>query len=322
MSIKETLKTNNGLRRLVKRAKNYIEYMADARDFSSHYAETMEKKGDFRYRLMLLVHNIEKGMCYNNPRPFGLEKVKIIISILKKEKDKERYTFEYRLAKAALIAWKQYYMDMHWDIDVEVSLFIDKLEKVNVVAGSERFKVPIDAIQNGSYANVILSRRSVRDFLDLPLKQEDIDFALDCFLKAPTACNRQMCKVYQVASPSLKKKMSETILGIGGFNIATTTLFVFTYDLGAFEFYGERNQGYVNVGLTAMNFANGLHSRGIGSCFMQWSNNRKDDKKIRKALRLPERERIGLVVGAGYYKDDVLIPCSARRKKEDIYSLL
>lgn len=322
MSIKETLKSSDILRRLVKRGKNYYEFLSDAKDFSNNYAEIVEQNGDYRYRLMLLIHNIEKGMCRENPRPFGKDRVKRIIDILKEGRTEKRDLFEYRLARAVLISWRQFYEDKDWEIDKDIRKYIENIEETDLTAGRELLHAPIKEISSGLFKDVLFSRRSVRDFEQKPLRKEDIEFALNCFIKAPTACNRQMCKVYKIEDYKKKELMNSTILGVGGFNTNAMTLFIITYDIGAFEFYGERNQSYVNVGLTAMNFANGLHARGIGSCFMQWSNKRSDDLKIRKTLGIPDRERIGLVMGAGYYKDEVFIPCSTRKRREDYYTVL
>lgn len=322
MNLKEILKTSDLLRRPVKRSKNYIEFLSDARDFSDHYAEIIEKEGDYSYRLMLLIHQLEKGMCRDNPRPFGKDKVGQIIRIIKEETSENEMQFEYKLAKATLLAWNNLYEEHNWEMDRDVKAFIENLSPVDVKAGRELLKVPRKEIESGLFSDLLFSRRSVRDFEEKPLQQADVDFALKCFIAAPTACNRQMCKVYKVESKEKKDLLVNTILGVGGFNINAVTLFIITYDVGAFEFYGERNQGYVNVGLTAMNFANGLHARGIGSCFMQWSNKRSDDEKVRSELGIPERERIGLVLGAGYYKDDIYIPCSTRKSVDDIYKEL
>ena len=320
MGIKDALKKSRALRVFVKRIKNYREFLADAKDFSDNYEEIAEKNGDYRYRLLLYIHNLEKGMCRDNPRPFGTEKVEAIIYILKNATEENNKQFEYRLAVSILKNWILFYEQKGWKIDEQISEYINNLQDTDVYAGTEIITKP--EILKASYDEVIFSRRSVRDFDPKTLKQEDIDYAIKCFIASPTACNRQMCKIYQIDNLKKKQLLSDTILGIGGFNVSNTTLFLITYDISAFEFYGERNQGYVNVGLTAMNFANGLHARGIGSCFMQWSNKRSDDILIRKSLGIPKSERIGIVLGAGYYKAEICIPKSARKNKDLIYKVL
>lgn len=79
-----------------------------------------------------------------------------------------------------------------------------------------------------------------------------------------------MIGIVQVSSRDKCDLISNTIYGSAGISKNSVTYFVVTYDINALDYYGERNQGYLNAGLVAMNFANALHSRGIGSCFLQW----------------------------------------------------
>lgn len=305
--LRSKLKKNSFLRRRIKGIKNYKEFFGDARDFNRYYLEKAEKRGDSRYRLMLLVHNIEKGLCSNDPRPFGEEKVRQIVGILRDNPEKKD-EFEYALAASSLKSWKAFHIKKGFVLPEDLADYIDKLED-NGGAGSELFETN----------DKLLGRRSVRDFEERELRSEDVDFALRYFSSAPTACNRQMCRVYRVKSAEAKELLIDRVLGISGFNTDAVTFFLITFDISAFDYSGERNQGYLNAGLTAMNFVNGLHKKGIGSCFLQWSNKRGDDKLVRSALGLKKSERIAVVIGAGYYKDNVKIPKSSRKNKGMIY---
>lgn len=169
------------------------------------------------------------------------------------------------------------------------------------------------------FEHVLLTRHSVRNFETKDLKKTDIDFAIKCFQEAPTACNRQMCKVILVKSEEIKYLLDETIIGISGFNKDAVNYFIVTYDLAAFAYSGERQQGLFNAGLCAMNFINGLHARKIGSCCLQWSNKHTEDLKVRKALKLQDSERIAVVIAAGYYLEETEIPCSIRKDIKEIY---
>ena len=172
------------------------------------------------------------------------------------------------------------------------------------------------------FEHVLLTRHSVRNFETKELKKSDIDFAIKCFQEAPTACNRQMCKVNLVKSEDVKHLLDETIIGISGFNKEAVNYFIVTYDLAAFAYSGERQQGLFNAGLCTMNFINGLHSRNIGSCCLQWSNKHTEDLKVRKALKLQDSERIAVVIAAGYYLEETVIPCSIRKNIKEIYRVI
>ena len=319
MNIKEILKKNDVLRRIVKRAKIYREFRADAKDFSKHYLEEAEKAGDRRYRILLLVHSIEKGLCVADPRPFGKEKALQLATLL--ENCPYTGSFEFRLGTAALRAWCRAYEEHGW-VDIEpyrtVRASLDGKE-TDLIAGSSVYEKPDTDAGKDTFFDILSSRRSVREFEKRPIEESDLRTAVEAFIAAPSACNRQMCRLYRADSEKARAVLEKNIIGLGGFDRETTTYFVITYDIAAFEFYGERNQGFFNAGLAAMNFANALHAQGIGSCFMQWSNKRSEDLETRKALGIGESERIAVILGAGYYKEKTLSPVSCRREPEDIY---
>ena len=322
--IKESFKTNNGLRRFVKKLKIFKEYYHDACDYSKYYLESAESKGKPKYRIMLLIHSLEKGMCMPNPRPYGQQKALQLTKILKEYGRRSDMEFEYDLGVSALSAWVSFFDQSGWKRDDsvgEVEQFVNE-KPVMYQAGRKEHLHPRTTLENANFTEVMLSRHSVRDFDDRELMDGDIQYALNMFIEAPTACNRQMCKVFLVKNPEVVELLNKTVLGVGGFNKKTMHYFIITYDIAAFDFFGERNQGYLNAGLVAMNFANGLHARGIGSCFMQWANKRSEDANVRKALRLKNSERIAIVLGAGYYKEKSLIPCSDRRNINDIFSIV
>ena len=111
-------------------------------------------------------------------------------------------------------------------------------------------------------------------------------------------------------------------MGLSGFEKDSVNFFVITYDTCSLSFYGERNQGYLNSGLVAMNFVNAMHSKKIGSCFLQWGNTNKEEKSVKNVLEIPQNEKIAVVIGAGYYKSINKIPCSNRKKISEIYKEL
>ena len=310
------------IKKLGKRLKIYYAYACDAYDFTRLYLNESEKKNKPEYRIMLLVHSLEKGMCMPKPRPYGAEKAEKLVKILTKMESKQ--SFEYSLGCSALTAWISFYSENGFQLADDMGkvkeFVLTNQEYCNLFAGKK--VINQNEIKNTNVENTLLSRRSIRDYELSAIAKKDIDFALKCFIKAPSACNRQMCRVYQVSSNKLKELFNENILGISGFNKDAVNYFVITYDIAAFDYAGERNQGFFNAGLAAMSFVNGLHLRGIGSCFMEWSNSRKQDCMIRKQIGLNESERIAVIIGAGYYKSQSVIAASCRRPISDIFQKL
>lgn len=323
MSFKEILKKNKCLRIMGKTFNVLRAYTSDVHSFLKYYMESAERKGDYRFSILLHVHSIEKGMCMEPARPFGFEKTQNLIKMLVSYPEEKKKEFEYQMGISILYAWKEYFDSHNWDKNnyyEKVSEFLRTRVKSEFETGRKEYDFVMNSYDSKLYPEVVLSRHSVRDFSERELSYNDIEFAVKCFIETPTACNRQMCKVIYVKNQKIKELLDKTIIGLPGFNKQAVKYFVITYDLSAFAYSGERNQGMFNAGLCTMNFVNALHYRGIGSCCLQWSNNHHEDVLVRKALNLSESERISIVIGAGYYKEHNVIPCSVRRKVDDIYT--
>jgi nitroreductase len=325
--IKEMLKYNKLILRIYRKFATYSEFLRDGADYDKYNLDSAKRKGAYAYQIMLLVHNIEKGMCMPNLRRFGLEKVSDLMTILGKYDAKRRNEFEYNLGLSALKAWVEFYEDHGWNDEPmikTVKQFMGTFPNEFYDVGCEVFKNPSIVISNNSQAEqqMLLSRHSVRDYSEKEISDGDLQFALQHFAIAPTACNRQMCKVIQVKNHRIKGILHHAIVGLHGFNQDKLNYFIITYDMASLSYLEERYQGFLNSGLVAMNFVNGLHMRGIGSCFLQWSNKRSEDAKVRKELQLLDSERIAVVISAGYYKEEDIVPCSCRKPMENVFRII
>lgn len=326
MDIKTLLKSNKTIRKIGKRINIGSQFKQDAKDFSQYYVEAAEERQDYRYSIMLLVHSLEKGMCFPNPRPFGSDKVKELMMMLESYTENHQNEFEYELGISVLFAWKSFYEDHKWEEEngyQEVDIFLrDKVANPEIKAGSKKYKPVAMASGERVYEETFLSRHSVRDYQERKIDPVDVEFALKCFVETPTACNRQMCRLIYVSNPEITDLLNRVVIGVPGFNKKTVQYFIITYDLASFAYSGERQQGLFNAGLCTMNFINGLHAKGIGSCCLQWSNKYDQDVEVRNKLNMRDSERIGIVIGAGYYLEENTIPCSVRRKPEDVFRIV
>ena len=324
MNLRQILKANPFVKRLGKKINIDRAFKKDSADFKKYYVEEAVLNNDFSYSIMLLVHSLEKGMCMPNPRPFGVEKVHELISYLKSMESLSLNEFEYRLGLSILDSWCKFFEKHDWtneSIYKEVKVFLNNKNIVEIESGYKEYIVENQDLSE-EYSKVIVSRHSVRDFKEDKLRIEDIEFAINCFIETPTACNRQMCSILYIDSQDIKELLDKKIIGLPGFNKPVTQYFVITYDLAGFAYSGERQQGMFNAGLCTTNFINGLHAKGIGSCCLQWSNKYSEDKIVRKALGLRSSERIAVVIGCGYYKKHNIIPCSVRKTKKEIFRIV
>lgn len=323
MELRGLLKKIGIIRDLGQKINIYRNFCTDAMDFSRCYLTSAKKKNDYSYSIMLLVHSLEKGMCMPDPRPFGFDKVREMIALLNRYPDRE--TFEYKLGVSVLSEWKNFFERHNWQKEPcfdAVCSFLESRNVERIHCGVRQYSYQTSESNGEAFDRVVLSRHSVRNYQNKPLQSEDLDLAIKAFVETPTACNRQMCRLIRITDNRIKEALDNTIIGLPGFNRRTVNYFIVTYDLAAFAYSGERQQGMFNAGLCTMNFINGLHARGIGSCCLQWSNKRSEDIKIRGMLNLRSSERIGVVVGCGYYLNENEIPYSARRNNEDIFRVI
>ena len=231
--------------------------------------------------------------------------------------------FEKDYAFDALRNWKRVFTEKHWlsEISPEIGAAVDRLiGNVRADNQTNTYTFRRDALptQVADYLTFVTSRHSARRFSEKGISQADVHYAVSAAMTSPSACNRQMCKVHWVTTPEQIEAMKPYLQGIGGIALENAHYFVITFDMLAFERIGERNQGWLNVGLFAMNFVNALHSRKIGSCFIQWANSNREEAALKRQLGLHDSERIGVVVVAGAYPDEFDVPVSRRRSLSEV----
>lgn len=300
------------------------EFKNDYRFFLSNYmyskTQTINK---IEYDIMLSIHQLEKGMSCRKIRPFGKDKIKKIITLLPKLEKSKGYVYNYSLS--ILSKYVTIYKDNNWTDKIEyqiVSDFIKNKEFHVIKCGSIKINKDDFAIPSQiDFKSFLQSRHSVRNYSSKRLLDEDIIKAVEMSLLTPSACNRQMCKIYFISEKN-KNVIKEYAQGLGLFELENINYFLITFDVNSNYFVGERNQGWFNAGLLSMNFINALHSLGIGSCPIQFGNSYKEEKLIKKILNIPENERIAVIITAGYYANESIVPCSTRKKIDQIYKKL
>ena len=306
---------------------NYLDFYKDKSFFKKNYMYSKPiTKEKLEYEMLFEIHKLEKGFTVStNIRPFGKDKIhKIIKDIRKYELLGFEPSFAYKLSYSVLREYLKFFEMNEWtdrdEYKTVLSFVKEKKEFKCIPVGAfdlkkEEFidKALID------YNSFLSSRRSVRNFLDKKLTDEDIKKAVDMAIKTPTACNRQMCKIYFLKTEKSKNIIKKYAQGLSLFDLKNANYFMVTFDVSANYFVGERNQGWFNSGLVTMNFVNALHSLGIGSCCIQFGNTFTEEKKLKRELNISNSERIGVIITAGYYDEISRIPYSTRKPIEEIY---
>lgn len=334
-SLKNLFKNNKAFFSLFKYIQirwNFVQNHFSDLVLSFRYAMPMaETKGGYRYRVLMLAHFLEKGMSYSKLRPFGQRHIKDILVALNRFEQGERQLFEYQVGLSALSEWLGIFDAHGWQDEPLLPVVRDFLGEAPRpglpwvgarLEGNGEYPFPPSRAEAETACKAILDRHSIRDFAPGSLSKDDLDLALRCMQATPTACNRQPCKIYQIENEQLKNRLHKEISGIGGLNKETLHYFMVTYDMMSLSKSLERNQGFLNAGLVAMNFVNGLHASGIGTCFLQWQRKEKYEKKLRKVLGIPESQRIAVFIAAGRPAGQYRVPVSARKPLEEVFTVL
>ncbi|MCX6966282.1 MAG: nitroreductase family protein [Verrucomicrobia bacterium] len=161
-------------------------------------------------------------------------------------------------------------------------------------------------------------RSSVRQFAEGKIPEEIIREAVRIAQRAPSACNRQSCRLHYSTDPDV---IAKTVLfqdGAGGFGERAAAVFIVTSELGAFNHAGERNQGYVDGGIFSMTFALGLHALGYGTCFLNWCATAREDQEFRRAFKIPPSELIVALLVGGCLRDEFAVARSPRLPVDEV----
>lgn len=158
-----------------------------------------------------------------------------------------------------------------------------------------------------------LSRYSLREFLKKNVEEAVIERAVKMAMKTPSVCNRQAWHVYHTNNSEIIKNVLAYQNGNSGFGHQVPELFIITVDLRAFFVGKEHYQHWIDGGLFSMSLMYTLHSLGVASCALNWSQTPSVDKKLRSVIKIDPHHTIIMMMAAGY-PDVTNKVCSSRRK--------
>lgn len=325
MSLKKRLKSVDSLRQFVKRIKIHREYFYDARFMSSHLLDGGRASSHEQYRIMLRVHSLEKGMAYRTPRSFGAAKALALVHMLENASAETRTSTAYRMGESVLRAWIDFHSDRddrNQDAYETVDRFLDSANDPDVEwceAGvktiSERDP---EAWKEIPFDEFVASRHSTRRYTNCKVADEVLDEAVHLAMLSPSACNRQMVRLHVIDDPQGKRLLYDTLHGTGGVDYENCRIGLITYDSRSLEFYGERNQGYLNAGLFAMTLVYALHWKGVGACLLQFGNTAAEERALIRNLGIPDYERAAVGISLGYLEPCDVVPASVRRNVTEV----
>lgn len=288
----------------------------------SNCFENMKDSNKRNYHVMFIYHGLEKSMSYQKRRKgAGWRNAEILYRLLNVSLTNPPLGYH----DVAAFQILEKFVNLPENIDDPKSLKIISFLAINKQLVNEYEKLhgvlhySLDNFNEGlldSPEQFFFSRYTLREFDTTIVPQSILDRAIKISMKTPSVCNRQPWQVYHTSEPEIKKLALSFQNGNKPFGEKIPNLLIVSVDLNAFHSVGERYQGWIDGGMYIMSLTYILHSLGIASCILNWSQTAYVDKAIRKKLNISSNENIIAFMGIGYPNQDNLV-CESKRKNHE-----
>lgn len=145
----------------------------------------------------------------------------------------------------------------------------------------------------------LLTRRSVRDYTEQPLTEDQIEILLKVMIAAPSAGNRQPWRIYVVREQALKSQLARGALDQDFIASAPVVFVVCRVPEESAARYRDRGRHLYSIQDTAAMTENLLvaaHAMGLGGCWV----GAFDDRAIAQALACPKGVLPVAIIPIGY----------------------
>lgn len=274
-------------------------------------------KDNLRAHLRMLIHFVEKGLTMPSVRPcFGISRLRQIANIVNQLGRDNAHLFEMQYVTRLMDEYLSYHNNRGIDLPEEHLVLIKTIQDI---VGSQTALAPINqrhynrssffSVSDGTFTNIAHSRHSVRNYISKPIDKSIFLQIADVANTAPSACNRQPCKMHVVANRQLIDKIFSLGVGCQGFGHLAPAVILVTSDLICRNDITERFQVGVDAGFFGMNLLYALHEKGIGACVLNWDNIKNRDEELRKLIpSINDSETILFLISCGYTTEEFDIP--------------
>jgi nitroreductase len=170
------------------------------------------------------------------------------------------------------------------------------------------------------FHELVRNRRSVRRYLEKPVRREDILACLEAARLAPSAENVQPWRFLVIDDPEIKSRFAaEAFSGIYSYTRFAGGAPVVIVILARPDIIANRigkqiqNVSFylIDIGIAGEHLALQAEELGLGTCWIGWFSARK----ARKFLRIPRKYKIVCLMTLGYYEKNP--PREKKRKPLD-----
>ena len=292
----------------------------DKRRYLKHSRD--ENSYDFMiFKISMLYHVVEKGLSMPNMRPrFGVAVITDLISRINIFLDKYKSCpFQVEHAISVLLEYKETHDSINVKLDPKIESAISALAKRFTIKPSKQIdmsKSEYFSFVNSDFSKFSSSRHSVRNFSG-GVSIDSIKKSVELANNAPSACNRQPCKVHLICDKGVIRKILSLQNGNRGFGHLIDKMLVLTVNQSSIMWAAERNDIYTNAGIYLMNLLYSLHYNKIASCTLNWSVFKDTEISIHGLLGLKENENVVALVGCGDVPEKFKLAKSPRISSEE-----
>lgn len=153
-----------------------------------------------------------------------------------------------------------------------------------------------------SLVDVILSRRSIRQYDDKDIPKDVLDKILEAGRQSPSAANRQPYQFVVVTESEIKKELSGLV---SGFLKNAPVVIVGCANPKALL---TGKWAVIDTTIALENIVLAAWSLGVGSCWIGAFN----EQKVKNAVQIPEKWKVVALISLGYPAENP----ESRKKKE------
>ena len=326
-SIRDYIRNINFIRHLYKILTGLLGFIYDYKRFLVYggWSENMNDIELRNYQQVLRYHSLEKSLSFKERNPnSGWKDAYKLLNLLNIAKHSGSIGYHDKASKQVL----EKFIALPENINLERSqLLKEELEQFdfnsNDIHGSMEYS--LNDFNKGKLdkpEDFFLTRYSLREFQNKVVADEIIHRAIRLAMKTPSVCNRQAWYIYHTSD----KEVINNVLKCQNDNLHYSeyiaNMLVITMDLKAFYSATERYQHWIDGGLLSMSLIYAFHSLGIATCALNWSKLPKNDKLLRKTVKIKPNHTIIMLLAVGYPNENNKVCRSARRPFEEIYGTL
>ncbi|QYA24393.1 nitroreductase family protein [Gramella sp. MT6] len=308
--------------RLIKALDGYIY------DFKRYHKQSswkgdLKNKNPRNYHSVKIYHALEKSLSFKNrKKDSGWDNAFLLLNLLKKAEENNNVGYHDRAGLSTLIRFIE--ENPH---SANAERIKQEIKNLNFFSADEH---GIKTFTSNDFLkgklknpeNFFLSRFSLREFKPELVSENLIERAVKLAMKTPSACNRQAWHIYHTADQNVKNRALKFQTGNRGFGENIPNLVIITADQQAFMPGQERYQHWIDGGMFAMSFIYSLHSLGIASCCLNWSQSPKMDKLLRANVNIQPNHSVIMMLAIGFPDEENNVCLSARRPLNEIFTNL